>query len=153
MVSAMATPRREQGPGYFHVFTVATGGGRFFADDLDRQLLVHRLELVSARLGWRVFAYSLLSTHYHVVLETREANLSRGMQRLNAGYVQLFNQRWTRAGTLVARRFGYRVIESEEYLASACRYVWLNPVRAGLCRTAADWTWNGGEWSSTIDCL
>jgi REP-associated tyrosine transposase len=149
----MATPGREQGPGYFHVFTVATGGGQFFADNLDRQSLVQRLELVSARLEWRVFAYSVLRTHYHVVLETREANLSRGMQQLNARYVQLFNQRWARSGTLVARRFGCRVIESEEYLAAACRYVWLNPVRAGLCLAATDWAWNGGEWFSSLKCL
>ena len=149
----MATPRREQGPGYFHVYTVATGGGELFRDDLDRQVLVQRLGRISVRLGWRVFAYALLTTHYHAVLQTRDANLSRGMQWLNAGHAQLYNQRWRRSGTLVARRFGYRVIESEEYLAGACRYVWLNPVRAGLCKAAVDWSWNGGEWFSTIECL
>jgi REP-associated tyrosine transposase len=153
MVPVVATPRREQGPGYFHVYTVATGGGEFFSDDLDRHMLVQRLDRISVRLGWRVFAYTLMTTHYHVVVQTREANLSRGMQSLNAGHVQLFNQRWTRSGTLVARRFGYRVIESEEHLAAACRYVWLNPVRAGLCRAAADWPWSGGDWFSTIECL
>jgi REP element-mobilizing transposase RayT len=153
MVSYMATPKRFQGPGYFHVYTVATGGEELFRDDLDRQVLVQRLGRISMRLGWRVFAYTLLTTHYHAVLQTRDASLSRGMQCLNAGYAQLYNQRWTRSGTLVARRFGYRVIESEEYLAAVCRYVWLNPVRARLCLAAADWSWNGGDWFSMIECL
>ena len=68
----MATPRREQGPGYFHVYTVATGGGELFRDDLDRQVLVQRLGRISVRLGWRVFAYALLTTHYHAVLQSRD---------------------------------------------------------------------------------
>jgi REP element-mobilizing transposase RayT len=153
MVSDMATPKRFQGPGYFHVYTLATGDGTLFRDDFDRQLFVQRLRRVSARLGWRIYAYTLLSTHYHAVVETRDANLSRGMQWLNSGFVQLYNDRWHRSGTLVARRFGYRVIESEEYLAAVCRYVWLNPVRARLCLAAADWSWNGGDWFSRIECL
>lgn len=153
MVSEMATPMRLQGPGSFHVYTVATGGAPFFGDDLDRQTFVERLGRVAARSGWRVYAYCLMTTHYHAVVETASANLSRGMQTLNARHVQLFNQRWERSGTLVARRFGYRVIESEEYLGGACRYVWLNPVRAGLCLAAADWPWSGGEWFNSIYSL
>jgi REP-associated tyrosine transposase len=153
MVPLVATGKRDQGPGYFHVFTAATGGGEFFADDLDRHVLIERLGRISVRLGWRVFAYTLLTTHYHVVLQTGGPTLSRGMQWLNAGHVQLYNQRWSRSGTLVARRFGYRVIETEEYLVAACRYVWLNPVRAGLCSAAADWAWSGGEWFRRIECL
>ena len=153
MVSMMATAKREQGPGYFHVFTVATGDGEFFHDDLDRQLLVDRLGRVSARLGWQVFAYCLMTTHYHAVLQNAEPNLSRGMQWLNAGHVREFNHRWSRSGTLVARRFGYRLIESEEYLRRVCRYVWANPVQAGLCTAGTDWPWNGGAWFPGLSSL
>ena len=112
-VPEMATPRREQGPGYFHVYTVATGGaGALRRRPRPPGCWFERLGRIAAALGWRVFAYTLLTTHYHAVLQTRDANLSRGMQWLNAGHVQLYNQRWTRSGTLVARRFGYRVIEA-----------------------------------------
>lgn len=85
-----------------------------------------------------------MTTHYHAVVETREANLSHGMQRVNSIYVKAFNDRWGRFGTLVSGRFQSRVIESEEYLFEVCRYVFLNPVKANLCERASDWPWSGG---------
>ena len=85
-----------------------------------------------------------MTTHYHAVVETSAPNLSRGMQRVNSIYVKEHNRRWGRQGTLVASRFGSRVIENEEYLEEVCRYVFLNPVKAQLCERARDWPWNGG---------
>ena len=91
-----------------------------------------------------------MTTHYHAVIETREANLSRGMQQINSRYVRSFNDRWARFGTLVSGRFGSRMIETEEYLSEACRYVFLNPVRAELCRHASEWPWSGGLLSPAM---
>ena len=141
----VATPRRFQGPGFFHVYTRATGGGPFCIDEEDRNRVVERLDRVSRRLGWRIHAYTVMTTHYHLVLETRSPTLSRGMQQINSVCVRRFNERWNRYGTLVSCRFGYRIIEDEEYLSEVSRYVLLNPVRAGLCRRAADWPWSGGR--------
>ena len=94
-----------------------------------------------------------MTTHYHAVVETREMNLSQGMQHLNSIYVKAFNGRWGRFGTLVAGRFGSRVIESEEYLYEVCRYVFLNPVRAHLCDRAGEWPWSGGLLVSALSDL
>ncbi len=149
----MGRALRDQTPGFRHVYTRATGGGALFVDDDDRRLFVALLEGTATRLAWRIHAYCLLSTHYHAVLETRAPNLSRGMQRVNSIYVQEFNARWQRFGTLVAARFGSRVIESEEYLEEACRYVFLNPVKAGLCVRAGDWPWSGGLLSRAMSHL
>lgn len=140
----MGTPIREQGPGYFHVFTRATGGGALLVDDADRRHLVHLLATTADRLGWRVLAYCVMTTHYHAVVQTTRPNLSRGMQRINSTYARVFNQRYGRFGALVACRFGYRIIEADQYLEEVCRYVFMNPVRAGITETAEEWPWNGG---------
>ena len=74
-------------------------------------------------------------------------------RHLNSIYVKAFNGRWGRFGTLVAGRFGSRVIESEEYLHEVCRYVFLNPVSARLCDRASEWRWSGGLLASAMSDL
>jgi putative transposase len=122
----------------------------FFLDDGDRRLFLHLLSRTANRLGWKVHAYCLMTTHYHAVIETKEADLSRGMQRVNSLYVRSYNDRWERFGTLVSGRFGSRMIETEEYFYEACRYVFLNPVTAELCRSASEWPWSGGLQSAVM---
>jgi putative transposase len=92
-----------------------------------------------------VWAYCLMTTHYHLVVATPTPDLSRGMHYLNGLYAQRFNGRWDRFGHLFAERFWSRLIESEEYLGAACNYVFENPVRAGLCESASQWRWSGGR--------
>lgn len=146
----MATPKRNQAPGAYHVFSRGTAGLTYFIDDDDRRLFLHLLDRTADRLRWTVHAYCLMTTHYHAVIETREADLSRGMQRINSVYVRSYNDRWERFGTLVSGRFGSRTIETEEYFFTACHYVFLNPVRAELCRRASEWPWSGGVLSPAI---
>jgi len=144
---------RVDTPGFHHVYSRGTGGSALFVDDDDRQLLVHLLRATGSRLDWRIHAYCLMTTHYHAVIQTTGPNLSRGMQRVNSIYVQQFNHRWGRFGSLVAGRFGSRVIESEEYLVEVCRYVFLNPVKAELCARASDWPWSGGLLATAMSDL
>ncbi|MEP6893823.1 MAG: transposase [Gaiellaceae bacterium] len=149
----MGRPNRIQDPGFHHVFSRGTGGVSFFIDNDDREFFVALLERTERRLRWRVHAYCLMNTHYHVVVETPAGTISAGMQRLNSIYVKAFNERWGRFGTLVASRFGSRLIENEEYLAEACRYVFLNPVKANLSDRASDWPWSGGLSASAMSGL
>jgi putative transposase len=83
-----------------------------------------------------------MGTHYHLVLDARRVDLSRGLQRLNWRYAARFDERYRLFGHVFADRFAARVIESEEYLYDACTYVLLDPVKAGLCRRAEDWPWS-----------
>ena len=131
--------------GYFHVYARGVAGTAVFRDDEDRRFFLALLEKVTRRYGWEVHAMCLMTTHYHVVLETTRAQLSAGMQWLNGLYAQTFNRRYGRFGHLFAGRFGSRIIEEEDYLERACEYVLLNPVRAGLCERAADWPWSGSR--------
>lgn len=96
------------------------------------------------RLAWRLHAFCLMTTHYHLVVETPAPNLACGMQYLNGVYAQAFNLRWGRFGPLWAGRYSSRLIEDDRYYAELCRYVLENPVRAGLCGTLGEWPWSGG---------
>lgn len=106
-------------------------------------MFVRLLASVVDRFRWRCHAYCLMPNHYHLVVRALRVDLSRGMHRLNFLYAQGFNHRYERTGHLFQNRFGARLIESEEYLADACTYVRMNPVRAGLCVEAEDWPWSG----------
>jgi putative transposase len=90
-------------------------------------------------------AWCPMGTHYHLVAQGSRNRLSRGLHRLNGRYAQRFNKRHDRRGHLFADRFASWLIETDEHLAAACRYVLLNPVRAGLCATASEWPWSGPE--------
>jgi putative transposase len=128
--------------GYFHVFARGVAGEQIFRDDEDRSAFVSILALCEQRHHWTCHAFSLLSTHYHLILETTRASLSAGAHRLNGRYAQHFNKRHERFGHLFAERFAARRIDGEEYLYDACEYVVLNPVRAGLCDLVEDWPWS-----------
>jgi REP-associated tyrosine transposase len=104
------------------------------------------LLLVSHRFTWRVLAYCLMPTHYHVVLEASTANLSRGMHRLNGLYASAFNERHERTGALFQGRFHVRVIETDDHLERLGLYVPDNPVRAGYCDKGEDWPWSWCSW-------
>jgi len=91
---------------------------------------------------WRLHAYVLMTNHFHLLLETPEPTLSRGMRQLNGVYTQAFNRSHKRAGHLFQGRFKAILVEKEAHLLELCRYVVLNPVRAGLVRRAKDWRWS-----------
>ncbi len=92
--------------------------------------------------GWSCFAYCLMPNHYHLLIETREANLSVGMHALNATYARMFNAAQGRVGHVFQQRFHAEGIHADEHLLETMRYIALNPVRAGLAETAGAWRWS-----------
>jgi hypothetical protein len=89
-----------------------------------------------------------MSNHYHIVIETLEANLSRGMRHLNGVYTQRFNRTHERVGHVFPGRFKAIVVDKDAYLLELSRYVVLNPVRAHMVEHACDWPWS--SYLSTI---
>jgi putative transposase len=142
-------PRGLLGDGIFHVTARGVARSELFLDRADFAGFAALLASVVERFRWRCHAYCLMPNHYHLVVETPRVKLSRGMHRLNFLYAQSFNDRYDRVGHLFQNRFGARLIESTEYLADACTYVRMNPVRAGLCRSADDWPWSGPAYAAT----
>ncbi len=139
----MARQLRLEYPGaLYHVTARGNDHQTIFEDDTDRR---HFLSLFGREIlqqQWRCYAYCLMGNHYHLLLETPEPNLSRGMRRLNGSYTQRFNWRHQRVGHLLQGRFKSLLVEREGYLLELCRYVVLNPVRAGFVSDPAQWMWS-----------
>jgi REP element-mobilizing transposase RayT len=129
--------------GFFHVTARGNRGSMVFVDDLDRIDFLQLLRTTRKRFEWRCLAHCLLGTHYHLIIEASQENLSSGMQRLNGVYARRFNRRHGYRGHVFEDRFASFVIEDEPHLQAAVAYVHQNPVRAGLCNRAEEWRWSG----------
>jgi REP element-mobilizing transposase RayT len=139
----MARPLRIEYEGAVYQITVC-GNARenIFLDDEGRKSFLAILGSVVERFNWLCHAYCLMDNHYHLLLETPDANLSQGMRQLNGVYTQAFNRRHDRVGHLLQGRFKSILIEKEAYLLEVARYIVLNPVRAKLVSHPRYWKWS-----------
>ncbi len=139
----MARPLRlEYSGAVYHVTSRGNARQDIVLNDRDRPLFLDRLAHVIDRFGWRCHAYCLMDNHYHLVIETPQPNLSRGMRQLNGTYTQAVNRRHERVGHLFQGRFTAILVEKEAHLLELCRYVVLNPVRAKLVTHPRLWAWS-----------
>lgn len=139
----MARPLRVEFEGaVYHITSRGNAGQAIFLDDSDRLHLLDVLREVVERFGWICYAYCLMSNHYHLLIETPRANLSRGMRHLNGVYTQSFNRRHKRTGHVFQGRFKAILVEKESHLLELARYIVLNPVRAKMAKHPRQWTWS-----------
>ncbi|MDY0270045.1 REP-associated tyrosine transposase [Trichloromonas sp.] len=139
----MARQLRIEYPGaVYHVTSRGNAGLPIFADDGDRAAFLKVLQAVVSRFRWRCHAYCLMGNHYHLLIETPEPNLSRGMRQLNGVYTQAYNRRHEQAGHVMQGRFKAILVEKESYLLQLCRYIVRNPVAARLTKKVEDWPWS-----------
>jgi putative transposase len=135
-------PRISVPNGVYHVTSRGNRRQPVFVDNRDAETFLGMLATLSTRNRWRFHGYCLLPNHYHLVVETPDADLSSGMQRLNGEYAQFFNFFHGLDGHVFQGRFHAVLIESDPHLAELSRYLALNPVRAGLAATARAWRWS-----------
>ena len=139
----MARPPRLEYPcALYHVTARGVRQDVIFQDARDRQELLKLLSNTLRIADAKAFAYCLMGNHYHLVIQTRRANLSALMHRINFIYSQSFNQRHDRRGHVLEGRFKAIHVDRDSYLLEVCRYVDLNPVRAGLVAAPAQWKWS-----------
>ena len=125
----MARPLRIVYEGAIYHLTVrGHSRGALFRDSGDRRRFLERLEQDVTEFGVRLYAYCLMSNHYHLVVETPLANVSAFMQSLQTSYHLYYNLRHRRSGQVSQGRFKARVVEGDEYLLKLTRYVHLNIV-------------------------
>jgi len=139
----MARPLRLEYPGaVYHVTARGNARQPIFLGDEDRLAFLEVLGSVVERFNWECHAYCLMENHYHLLVETPDANLSRGMRQLNGVYTQGFNRRHDRTGHVLQGRFKSILVDKESYLLELVRYVVLNPVRCGIVRHPRYWKWS-----------
>ena len=135
----MARPLRIAFPGaVYHVTSRGNARAAIYADDTDRTTFLALLTQVVHRAHWRCHAYCLMDNHDHLVLETPEGHLAQGMRQRNGRYTQAYNRRHGRVGHVMQGRYKALLLERDSYLRTGCRYVVLNPVRAGMVQMAQE---------------
>lgn len=139
----MARPLRIEFPGaIYHVTSRGNARRKIFLDDADREAFLATLAWVIERFKWICHAYCLMDNHFHLMIETPDANLSRGMRQLNGVYTQGFNRRHRIVGHLFQGRFKAILVERDSFLLELARYVALNPVRAKMAKAPEDYAWS-----------
>jgi putative transposase len=144
-------PRSSLEGTVFHIVCRGVAGQLIFDDDFDRRRFVWQLNEVSERFGWRVIAWCLMGTHFHLVVECDVEQLSLALHRLNCLYAMYFNRRHKRRGHLFENRFSSWVVVDEAHLEATVGYVLENPVRAGLCGQASEWGWSWPKLQADLE--
>jgi REP element-mobilizing transposase RayT len=143
IVVRMPRPLRPQIAGAtYHLTTRGNRGTEIVGDDADRAFWVGLVENTVAAYEWICHTYCLMTNHFHLLVETPQANISAGMQWLNGEHAKWFNWRYGLKGHLFQGRFWSEAVDDDAYFAEVVRYVALNPVRAGLAESAEAWRWS-----------
>jgi putative transposase len=140
-------PRMEYAGAVYHVMDRGDRREDIFVDAEDRRRFLRTLGQACERAGWRVHSFVLMRNHYHLLLETPEPNLSRGMHWLQTTYTVRHNRRHELHGHLFQGRYKAIIVEAEadDYFTTVSSYIHLNPVRARLLRAGqslGDYAWS-----------
>jgi len=139
----MARPLRIEFPGaLYHVTSRGDRQELIFEDDEDRTGFLAILAAVISRFRWRCHAYCLMGNHYHLMIETPDGNLTKGMRQLNGVFTQWSNRRHKRSGHLFQGRYKAILVDRDSYFVELARYVVLNPVRAMVVKHPQQWPWS-----------
>ena len=139
----MSRPIRIEFPGALYHVTARGDRREDIVDDaVDRNAFLDIFAEVVEQFNWLYYALCLMDNHYHLLIQTPDANLSKGMRQLNGVFTQTSNRRHHRVGHLFQGRFKAILVDSDAYLMELARYVVLNPVRAGMVKKPDKWMWS-----------
>lgn len=139
----MARPLRIQYPdAWYHVMNRGRNRAKIFYSQADYTAFIELLKDASSLWNIRIAAYCLMSNHYHLLVQTPEANLSRFMRHINGLYTQYFNRTHKSDGQLFRGRYKSIVIDGDSYLLELVRYIHRNPLNAALVKRLEDYSWS-----------
>ncbi len=148
----MARPLRlEHAGATWHIHNRGVEQRDVFRCDEDRLAFLALLAEAVRRFRWVIHQYCLMTNHFHIIIETPEPTLSRGMKWFAGCYVQRFNRRHKRVGPLFQGRFSAHLVEKEAYLLELMRYIALNPVRAGMVERAEEYRWSSHRATAGLE--
>lgn len=138
----MSRPLRIQYPGaWYHVMNRGRRRERVFFDQKDFERFISLLQEAGNLWNCRVAAYCLMSNHYHILLQTPDANINRIMRHINGVYTQHFNRRHGLDGSLFRGRYKSILIDADNYLLELIRYIHRNPLHAGIEKKLGEYPW------------
>jgi REP element-mobilizing transposase RayT len=160
----MARPLRIDYPDtFYHVLSRGNEKRPIFYEPQDYLQFLELLEKTAEKFHVEIHAYVLMENHYHLLIKTRQGNLSRAIQWLGVSYTGWFNRRHKRSGHLFQGRFKSFLIEDDRYFTAMCYYIHGNPVRAGIVKEVTAYKWSsagayadkgaGSPWLTTKTIL
>ena len=139
----MSRPLRIQYPdAWYHVMNRARRGQDLFPDQTDMDTFINLLKETAAMFNLKVSAFCLMPTHYHLLIQTPDANLARCMRHINGVYTQRYNVRNKCDGTLFRGRYKSILVDTDNYLLELVRYIHRNPLRSGLVDKMDPYSWS-----------
>jgi putative transposase len=139
----MSRPLRvEYEHAFYHVISRGHRRENIYRNDGDRQNFLNKLSRVAERLQLKIHAYVLMSNHYHLLIETPQANIVKAMHDLNAGYANWYRTKYGLIGSIFQGRYKAIIVEKDEYLLVLSTYIHLNPVKAGMVKTPGEYVWS-----------
>jgi putative transposase len=139
----MARPLRIEFKGaLYHILSRGNERRNIFFGESDYKVFLGVLEEMSERFAVDIFAYVLMSNHYHLLIRTNQGNLSKSMQWVGTTYTRRFNLQHFRSGHLFQGRFKSILVQNDAYLMQLSCYIHRNPLRAGLVNRLADYRWS-----------
>jgi REP element-mobilizing transposase RayT len=140
--------RLESEGGLYHVINRGNYRGDIFRSEKARAAFLRCLDEACKKTGWRVYAWCVMSNHYHLAIETPQANLVEGMRWLQSTFSMRYNRLRKENGHLFQGRYQSLMVDPDEGLGALCHYIHLNPVRAKVCSMAelGNWPWSSLHW-------
>lgn len=127
---------------FYHVYNRGVEKQPIFFDERDRRTFLHLLGESVGRFQLRLFAYCLMGNHFHLFLQTPQANLHQALQYLQGCYAQYLNIRHERIGPLFQSRYKSPLVEEDAYAFALTRYIHRNPLEAGIVEKIDDYRWS-----------
>lgn len=147
----MRRARVKSKSGYYHLVIRGVNKQNIFYEDADRQYFKTLMKRIGRKYKIVFHSYTIMDNHVHLLIEDSVNNLSKFMQVLCSVYARYFNRKYDRIGHLYQDRFASETIENNGYLVIVCRYILLNPEKAGICK-AKDYRWSSyNSYASTKD--
>lgn len=139
----MGRPLRIAIPGMaYHVMARGNERKNIFRQDGDYKKLLSIINDAVDKYTFKLYAYTLMSNHYHILIKLEQPNLSAIMQYINTRYGIFFNRKYKRIGHLFQSRFNCVIVEHGPDLLEVMRYIHLNPLRAGMVEKLDEYPWS-----------
>lgn len=145
--------RKKSATGIYHVLARGINQQRIFEDDADFAAYLEILTRVKRKSPFDLYAYCLMSNHIHLLLGEADVPLSRIIQRISVSYAYRFNQKYDRSGHLFQDRFKSEPVEDDRYFVTVLRYIYGNPVKAGICPSPDQYRWSSCQYLGRADSL
>jgi putative transposase len=139
----MSRPYRLQSENcFYHITSRGDDRKKIFVNERDHEKFLEYILLAKAKYKFRVYAYCLMSNHYHLLLETPHPNISKIMHYINGSYTTYYNIKRGRSGHVFQGRFKSLVVDKDSYFLELSRYIHLNPVKAKIVEKPEQYRWS-----------